>query len=65
MDFIAIDFETANDSRASICSVGIVIVEKGVLKEEYIVIDPQDEFMYFNTEIHGITEEYGSRCTNF
>ncbi len=58
MDFIAIDFETANASRASICSIGIVIVKNSMIQEEiHTYIDPKDEFSYFNTEIHGITED--------
>jgi DNA polymerase III subunit epsilon len=58
MNFLAIDFETANSSRASICSIGIVIVENGLIKEEiHTYIDPLDEFTYFNTVIHGITED--------
>ena len=58
MNFLAIDFETANSSRASICSIGIVIVENGLIKEEiHTYIDPRDEFTYFNTVIHGITED--------
>ena len=28
-DFVAIDFETANGRRSSVCSVGIVIVRDG------------------------------------
>lgn len=28
-DFAAIDFETANNERSSVCSVGIVIVRAG------------------------------------
>ena len=28
-DFVAIDFESANDQHGSICSVGIVIVKNG------------------------------------
>ena len=28
-DFVAIDFETANGRRSSICSVGVVIVRDG------------------------------------
>ena len=58
MNFLAIDFETANSSRASICSIGIVIVENGLIKEEiHTYINPRDEFTYFNTVIHGITED--------
>ena len=36
-DFVAIDFETANRERTSICSVGLVRVENGcpVLKKVY------------------------------
>ena len=30
-DFAAIDFETANQQRTSVCSVGIVIVRDGSL----------------------------------
>lgn len=58
MNFLAIDFETANSSRASICSIGIVIVEDGFIKEEiHTYINPMDEFTYYNTVIHGITED--------
>ena len=28
-DFAAIDFETANNARTSVCSVGVVIVRAG------------------------------------
>ena len=28
-DFAAIDFETANGRRSSVCSIGIVIVREG------------------------------------
>lgn len=58
MNFIAIDFETANSSRASICSIGLIKVVNGLVQEEiHTYINPEDEFTYFNTEIHGITED--------
>lgn len=57
MDFIAIDFETANSLRSSVCSVGIVQVKKGkIYKEIHSLINPLSEFHYYNTKIHGITE---------
>lgn len=57
MNFIALDFETANSSRASICSIGLVKVVNGLIQEEiHTYIDPEDKFTAFNTEIHGITE---------
>ena len=33
-DFAAIDFETANGKRTSVCSVGIVIVKSGRINNE-------------------------------
>ena len=57
MDFIAIDFETANSLRSSVCSVGIVQVKNGkIYREIQSLINPLSEFHYYNTRIHGITE---------
>ena len=40
-DFVAIDFETANAKRSSVCSVGIVIVRNGRIENElYRLIPP-------------------------
>lgn len=40
-DFAAIDFETANKERSSVCSVGIVIVRNGEITEKlYRLIRP-------------------------
>lgn len=56
-DFAAIDFETANQRRTSVCSVGIVIVRGGEVTEKiYRTIYPRpDFFSYRNTLIHGLT----------
>lgn len=57
MDFVAIDFETANSLRTSACSVGIVVVRNGEITEEVqTLINPLSEFNYYNTKIHGITD---------
>lgn len=57
MDFVAIDFETANNLRSSVCSVGIVQVKNGkIYKEVQSLINPLSEFHYYNTKIHGISE---------
>ncbi|WP_277584946.1 exonuclease domain-containing protein [Psychrobacillus antarcticus] len=57
MDFVAIDFETANSLRSSVCSVGIVQVKNGkIYREIQSLINPLSEFYYYNTKIHGITE---------
>ena len=34
-DFAAINFETANQQRTSVCSVGIVIVRDGEIADSY------------------------------
>ena len=34
MNFAAIDFETANRHRSSICSVGVVVVRNGEVAEK-------------------------------
>lgn len=40
-NFVAIDFETANGNRASVCSVGIVIVKNGkIINKLYRLIRP-------------------------
>ena len=58
MDFTAIDFETANSSRASACSVGMVKVRDGQMVDSaYWLIKPplgHDEFWEWNTRIHGL-----------
>jgi len=58
LNFVAIDFETANESRKSICSVGLSKVENGeIVDEYYTLINPEEYFDPFNTGIHGITED--------
>lgn len=59
MDFVALDFETANSSRGSVCSIGLVEYEKGELKREYyrLVKPKQNYFASINVSIHGITKE--------
>ncbi|MGL5615063.1 MAG: exonuclease domain-containing protein [Sarcina sp.] len=56
MDFIAIDFETANEKRESPCSIGIVVVKEGeIVKKEHFLIKPKEmRFLPMNIGIHGI-----------
>ncbi|WP_249778699.1 3'-5' exonuclease [Lentilactobacillus laojiaonis] len=57
MNFIAMDFETANQKRASACSLALVIVNNNqVTKELYSLINPEVPFSWRNTNIHGIHE---------
>ena len=53
--FVAIDFETANNSRASACSVGLVTVaDSQIISEEVFLIQPPTRQFLF-TDIHGLT----------
>ncbi|HBX24434.1 MAG TPA: hypothetical protein DEF34_12500 [Desulfotomaculum sp.] len=59
MNYVALDFETANHSRSSICSVGIAVVEDGNVVERgsWLVRPPGLNFHPFFTRIHGIRAE--------
>lgn len=59
MDFIAIDFEIANNDLSSACSLGIVFVEGNrIVDEKYYLIQPptlvMDDRM---SKVHGLTIE--------
>lgn len=55
-DFAAIDFETANNERSSVCSVGIVIVRDGEMTDTfYSLIRPEPEYYtYWCSRVHGL-----------
>lgn len=61
LDFTAIDFETANGSPASACSVGLVKVRDGQVVDRigWHIRPPagHDAFSEWNIRIHGITPE--------
>jgi DNA polymerase-3 subunit epsilon len=54
--FAAIDFETANGSLSSICSMGLVIVRNGLIVDKiYRLVRPEpDWYSPFNIRVHGI-----------
>ncbi|MDO4630634.1 MAG: 3'-5' exonuclease [Planctomycetia bacterium] len=57
MEFVAIDFETANGYRNSACSIGLVRSVDGKLVEEYhtLIRPPVLRFWSTYIDIHGIT----------
>ena len=67
MNFIAIDFETANNNRSSICSVGIAMVENGkLLGTEHLYIKPAPNYYEaFNTALHGISDKDTKNAETF
>lgn len=56
-NFAAIDFETANGRRSSVCAVGVVIVRGGVVVDKfYSLIQPAPNFYTcWTTNVHGLT----------
>lgn len=57
-NFVAIDVETANGARTSICSIGAVKVVDGVVTDTfYELVRPTPNYYYrrFTEEIHGIS----------
>lgn len=59
MRAVAIDFETANEQRASACSIGLAWIEDGqvVHRETHLIRPPEMRFMTMNIRIHGITPD--------
>ena len=55
-DFAAIDFETANYERSSVCSVGIVIVRDGEIVDQfYSLIQPEPNYYNYRcSQVHGL-----------
>ena len=59
MDFVAIDFETANEQRDSACAIGWAVVENDQITStaHHLIRPLEPRFHPFNVCIHGITEE--------
>ena len=58
MDFVALDFETANEKRCSPCAIGIVVVKDCKVQERvhWLIRPKEPYFNPYNVFIHGITE---------
>jgi DNA polymerase-3 subunit epsilon len=67
MNFIAIDFETANSIRSSICSMGVAIVENGKLvgSEHFLVKPTPNHYDSYNTFLHGIDDSHTKKEKTF
>lgn len=59
IDFIAIDFEIANNKMSSACSLGMAFVkDHDIIHEKYFLIQPPSlEFDKETTKIHGLTAD--------
>ncbi|MBK7789122.1 MAG: 3'-5' exonuclease [Saprospiraceae bacterium] len=67
MNFVAIDFETANWYRKSACSIGMVKVENGMIVDQfYSLIKPTPFWFHsINKKIHGLSEDQCSEAPTF
>ena len=56
-DFVAIDFETANNEPSSICSVGIVVVRDGMVqhREHRLVRPVPNYYCYHNKSSYWVS----------
>jgi DNA polymerase-3 subunit epsilon len=65
--YTAIDFETAQGKRWSICQVGLVRVENQIIKEQLsILVQPPDNYYWNNfIDIHGISPEQTADAPTF
>lgn len=67
LNFIAIDFETATASRASICEAGICEVRDGrVVETRSWLVRPEGNFYaYWNIQVHGIQPDDTADAPDF
>ncbi len=66
MDFVAVDVETANRDKSSICQIGWTVVRNGTISSsDALLIDPETYFDPFCVNIHGITEDAVRGSPNF
>ncbi len=65
--FTAIDFETAQGKSWSICQVGLVRVENGIVVDEFqaLVRPPDNFYNYHNIRVHGITPQDTESAPDF
>lgn len=58
MNFVSMDFETANGKRSSACSLALVLVrDSKIVDSFYTLINPQEYFSPRNIQIHHIHPE--------
>ena len=65
--FTAIDFETAQGARHSICQVGLVRVVNGeIIQTKNILVKPPNNYYFeINIDIHGITPRMTAKAPTF
>ena len=58
LNFDALDVETANADRSTICQIGVVNVRDGQVRDRWVsLVDPEDWFDAWNISIHGLSAD--------
>jgi DNA polymerase III epsilon subunit-like protein len=67
LDYVALDFETANSARNSACSIGLAKVENGKVVNTFssFIKPPENYFAPINISIHGITPAHVAKAPAF
>lgn len=65
MEFVAIDFETANEERGSACEMSLVRFSKGQVADRLTSFIYQERFSGINISIHGITPRDVAKAPEF
>lgn len=66
LDFTAVDFETANEQRGSVCAVGVTTVRDGaVVATQSWLVRPPGELRFTNSRIHGITANHVTHAASW
>ena len=66
MRYIAFDVETPNRYNNRMSAIGISVIEDGAIAEEfYSLVDPEQPFDWFNTQLTGISAETVSDAPTF
>jgi DNA polymerase III subunit epsilon len=66
MRFVAIDFETANPSLASICQIGVaVFTDAGIERTWETLVNPGEYFDERNIALHGIEPKHVEGAQSF
>lgn len=56
--YIAFDVETPNYLNDRMSAIGITVIESGVIVDDfYSLVNPEEQFNYFNVQLTGITPE--------
>lgn len=64
--FIALDVETAGKTAGGICQIGLCFVgDTGELQTFSVLVDPEEPFEPFNTDLHGISADTVQEADTF